>query len=212
MHVVRRGDTLYSIAVANNTDYRALARWNGIRDPSRIYVGQRIRLTPPASATRPSAEPTPAKRPEPKPATASKPQPDPSPRPEPKPASTGPFAWQWPADGKVTRRFSSSAPVLRGIDISGKTGDPVRAAGAGEVVYAGDGLPGYGNLLIVKHDPRHLSAYAFNRKLMVAEGERVRAGQQIATMGRDGSNPPALHFQIRLDGKPVDPMRFLPPR
>jgi len=221
VHVVRPGDTLYSIAVANNTDYRQLAQWNGIRDPGRIYVGQRIRLSPPAGTTvsrvppAPTASSPPARSSSPASSPPSRSQPATPPaqsRPATPAVSSGPFAWRWPADGDVLRRFNAADPSRRGIDIGGKMGDPVRAAGDGEVVYAGSGLPGYGNLLIIKHNQRHLSAYAFNQSLLVKEGDRVKAGDRIATMGRDGSRPPALHFQIRVDGQPADPLRFLPPR
>jgi len=224
VHVVRPGDTLYSIARANNIDYRQLARWNNIRDPNLIYVGQRIRLTPPpagssvapvasvtsrpasrsASPSRPSATKSASSRPPVTPAT--------SPSASGTTGSVAPVAWQWPATGKVLRTFNAADPSRRGIDIAGNLGDPVMAAGSGEVVYAGSGLPGYGNLLIIKHNQRYLSAYAFNQSLLVGEGAKVTAGQRIATIGRNGNKPPALHFQIRIDGEPVDPLRFLPPR
>ena len=235
VHVVRPGDTLYSIARANNIDYRQLARWNNIRDPNRIYVGQRIRLTPPpaggsvvstASASShpasksvsPSRQSVSPSRTSVKALASSRALPRRSVKPAPSPStasetdSVAPVAWQWPATGKVLRTFNAADPSRRGIDIAGNLGDPVMAAGSGEVVYAGSGLPGYGNLLIIKHNQRYISAYAFNQSLLVEEGAKVTAGQRIATIGRDGNKPPALHFQIRIDGQPVDPLRFLPPR
>jgi len=263
VHVVRPGDTLYSIARANNIDYRQLARWNNIRDPNRIYVGQRIRLTPPpaggsvvstasasshpasksVSPSRQSVSPSrqsvsPSRQsvsPSRQSVSPSRQSVSPSrtsikalassralarrsvkPAPSPSTASetdsVASVAWQWPATGKVLRTFNAADPSRRGIDIAGNLGDPVMAAGSGEVVYAGSGLPGYGNLLIIKHNQRYISAYAFNQSLLVEEGAKVTAGQRIATIGRDGNKPPALHFQIRIDGQPVDPLRFLPPR
>ena len=120
--------------------------------------------------------------------------------------------WQWPAAGRVGRGFSSVGSVHKGIDILGKLGEPVHAANNGIVVYAGSGLVGYGNLLIVKHNAQYLSAYANNSALLVHEGERVRAGQVIAKIGDTGTDHYKLHFEIRFEGKPQDPLKLLPPR
>jgi lipoprotein NlpD len=120
--------------------------------------------------------------------------------------------WTWPAEGAILRTFVAGDPLRQGIDIGGRAGDSVRAAADGVVVYSGSGLVGYGELVIIKHDDRYLSAYGHNRRRLVAEGERVRAGQPIAEMGRTGAERDKLHFEIRRDGRPVDPLRYLPPR
>lgn len=122
------------------------------------------------------------------------------------------IAWSWPADGSLLDGFRADDPTRQGIDVGGRAGAPVRAAADGVVVYSGNGLVGYGELVIVKHSDVYLSAYGHNRKRFVNEGERVRAGQQIAEMGSSGSSRTGLHFEIRKQGKPVDPMAFLPPR
>ena len=122
------------------------------------------------------------------------------------------IAWSWPADGKVLDGFHADDPTRQGLDIDGRAGVPVRAAADGVVVYSGNGLVGYGELIIVKHSDVYLSAYGHNRKRFVNEGERVRAGQQIAELGSSGASRTALHFEIRKQGKPVDPVAFLPAR
>ncbi len=121
------------------------------------------------------------------------------------------LAWRWPADGSIARRFQSGDPIP-GIDIAGKSGEPVRSAADGVVVYSGNGLVGYGELVIIKHSDSLLSAYGHNRKRLVKEGQRVSAGQQIAEMGSTGATRNGLEFQIRKDGNPVDPLGYLPPR
>lgn len=137
--------------------------------------------------------------------------PAPTARPSPPPAPSGPVSrWQWPAAGPVTRGFSSS--VHKGVDIGGQRGDAVRAAAAGQVVYAGTGIVGFGELLIIKHDDTHLSAYGHNARLLVREGDTVAAGQQIAEKGSSGTDTVKLHFEIRRAGKPVDPLGLLPRR
>lgn len=120
------------------------------------------------------------------------------------------IGWQWPVSGQIIKRFSTAGALSKGIDFGGELGEPVRAAAAGKVVYSGTGLRGYGKLLIVKHNEKYLSAYAHNRKLLVKEGATVKAGQKIAEMGDSGAQDVRLHFEIRFDGKPVDPILFLP--
>ena len=120
--------------------------------------------------------------------------------------------WQWPASGPILRRFDGEASGKKGISIGGTHGNQVRAAAAGRVVYAGSGLVGYGRLIILKHNDTYLSAYGHNRDLFVQEGAEVRAGQVIADMGSSGTNRIQLHFEIRRNGKPVDPLRYLPRR
>lgn len=202
---VTRGDTLYSIAWVAGMDYRTLARWNGIAPPYRIGVGQRLRLSGPARPTgarpryrRPAA---PVRRRMPAPARER--------APARAPVPSGPVAWAWPARGRVVRRFRPAAGS-KGIDIAGGVGAPVRAAAAGRVVYAGSGLRGYGELIILKNNKDFLSAYAHNSRILVEEGDMVRRGQKIALMGSSGTDRVMLHFEIRLRGNPVDPLNYLP--
>lgn len=218
-HVVQRGETLFSIAWQRGLDYHAVAAWNGIRSPYTIYPGQRLQLNPPPvarttpparnrapAATRPAAPPpsrTVAPRATPPVKSAPAPQP---------PATAGPLRWQWPVQGRVLRSFDPNVSGKKGISIGGSDGDRIRAAADGQVVYAGSGLVGYGRLIIVKHNDTYLSAYGHNRNLLVKEGDVVRAGQVIAEMGSSGTSRTQLHFEIRQNGKSVDPLRYLPRR
>lgn len=205
-HVVSRGDTLYSIAWRHDLDYRTVARWNDIQPPYTIYPGDRIRLSPPTDPV-----PTPIRKRQEN--RSGQPErgsgPDQSRQPQ---VSDRRLSWQWPAAGEVKRPYSASASGKRGVELGGRAGQPVRAAAAGRVVYSGDGLRGYGNLVIIKHNQRYLTAYGYNRRLLVAEGERVSAGQRIALMGLGPDDTPGLHFELRRDGKPIDPGSVLPPR
>jgi lipoprotein NlpD len=212
---VRKGDNLYRLAVNNGISPLDLAMWNSVPPPYTIYPGQRLRLYPSAgsSGTRvATGTPTTVGRP---PTSAAGRRVEPTQAP---PQPTGPapvtsaIAWRWPADGGIVARYVAGDPTRQGIDLAGRAGQPVRAAGDGVVVYSGSGLVGYGELVIVKHDEQWLSAYGHNRRRMVAEGERVKAGQQIAEMGRTGADRDMLHFEIRYNGKPVDPLRYLPAR
>jgi lipoprotein NlpD len=128
------------------------------------------------------------------------------------PPARSSVSWRWPTDGQILNRFTAGDPTRQGVDITGKGGQPVRAAGDGVVVYSGSGLVGYGELVIVKHDEQWLSAYGHNRSRLVNEGARVKAGQQIAEMGSTGASREMLHFEIRYNGKPVDPLQYLPRR
>lgn len=205
---VRRGDTLFAIASRNGIRVQDLAAWNGIDPPYTIHPGQRLRLYPAGktgstTAAKPSTGTT-------KPAVAGKPA-----TPAPKPAApAAPAAsdikWRWPADGQLIGRYVSGEPTKQGIDIAGNSGAPVRAAADGVVVYSGSGLVGYGELIIIKHNEQWLSAYGHNRNRLVNEGQLVRAGQQIAEMGRSGAPREMLHFEVRYNGKPVDPLLYLP--
>jgi lipoprotein NlpD len=206
MHVVQRGDTLVKIAFTYRLDWRDIAAWNRISDANRIYPGQELRLTPPGAA---AAAPG-AARPAPSPGTASS-RPAPQ-QPPPRAVAGPPPRWQWPVNGPLVWRFGESRRNPTGIGIGGEDGREIRAAADGEVVYSGSGLIGYGQLIILKHNDSHLSAYGYNQALRVSEGERVKSGQVIALMGRGPADRPLLHFEIRVDGKPVDPARFLPPR
>jgi lipoprotein NlpD len=232
-YVVQRGDTLYSIALAHGRDWREIARWNGIDDPAKIRVGQTLRVAPAptdapseVAATVPVAPPpsTVQARPldgtaasAPPPVAALPPSAPPSVPPPvaapAKPAATANDSgidWLWPAKGPVLEQFNETRN--KGIDIGGKEGDPVIAASDGQVVYVGSGLRGYGNLVIVKHNDEYVSAYAHNREVLVKQGDGVRKAQKIATLGASDADRPKLHFEIRQKGKPVDPLKLLPPQ
>src|SRR5690606_27403350 len=144
-------------------------------------------------------------------AGSSKPPPRPAPRPSAPPPSS-PFAWHWPVDGALLSRFVPGEPTRQGIDIAGREGAPVRAAADGVVVYSGSGLVGYGELVIVKHDEHWLSAYGHNRARLVKEGDAVKSGQQIAELGSSGAVREMRQFELRCDGKRVDPLHYLPKR
>ncbi|HUY04606.1 MAG TPA: peptidoglycan DD-metalloendopeptidase family protein [Rhodocyclaceae bacterium] len=270
-YVVKKGDTLYSIALDHGCSYRDIAAWNSLSDPNKIAVGQQLRVAPPEAAAAPSeaaggAEVRPVAAPAPveaQPLTATgapaaappastaantatlkrgpiggeqpyseaalaqlqkadstqtpAPVPPPAvPAAAPAPAPAGQAAnddgvdWGWPMKGKVIAGFVEG--VNKGIDIAAKPGDPVLAAAAGKVVYAGTGLRGYGKLVIVKHNALFLSAYAHNSQILVKEGQSVARGQEIAEAGSTDSDQPMLHFEIRRQGKPVDPLKHLPSR
>ncbi|WP_374691542.1 peptidoglycan DD-metalloendopeptidase family protein [Accumulibacter sp.] len=278
-YVVKRGDTLHSIALDHGLDYRELAAWNNIENPNRILVGQVLRVRAPgaaaaaegvivrpiaagaaveqrplAAAVSPAGEqrspaaavdalkrsPLAGKEPyseqalaraqaqaaEPVAAVAPvavKPEARPEAKPEVRPevkadseARTGDASgnddvnWMWPASGKLIGTFSDGGN--KGIDIAGKAGDSVVAAGSGKVVYSGTGLRGYGKLVIVKHNNTYLTAYAHNQNVLVKEGQSVGKGQKIAEMGNSDADQVKLHFEIRRQGKPVDPLKLLPGR
>ena len=207
---VQRGDTLYSISFSYGLDYRDVATWNAIPPPYRIYAGQRLRLRPTAARPAPPRQAR-AQTSPPKPAQQQRAQPRPTPDDvrDPTPQRRT-LRWQWPTQGQVVRTFSATDNGKKGIDIAGKAGQPVRAAADGEVVYSGEGLLRYGKLIIIKHDQTFFSAYAHNRVLRVTEGQRVNGGQIIAEMGSTGTTRPMLHFEVRRDGRPVDPLAYLP--
>ncbi len=285
-YTVKRGDTLYAIALDHGLDYRELAGWNNIENLNLIRVGQVLRLTAPgesAPAAAGGVATTPLRTPPPVVASDERPgspaaaaaatagpagrgaeglktqpkllkepyseqalrdaqravaAPEPPPvvaRADPTPAESRPVSpaatstaaaadakpapaddaaekidWVWPTAGKVVAGFSETAN-LKGIDIGGKAGQAVVASAPGKVVYAGAGLRGYGKLIIVKHNATYLSAYAHNREILVKEGQAVSRGQKIAEMGDTDANAVKLHFEIRRLGKPMDPLRYLPP-
>lgn len=196
-HVVRTGETLFTIAFRYGHDHRELARWNRLGDGSLIYPGQVIRLTPPpgTAAAKAPARPAPTPR-----------------RTIPPPPSDPPPNWAWPTSGRVTAEFDGKPGSGTGLVIDGRAGQPVRAAASGRVVYSGGGLIGYGQLIILKHNDTYLSAYGHNTSLLVDEGDNIKKGQRIATMGEGPGQKPRLHFEIRRNGKPVDPRQFLPAR
>ncbi|MDA8421381.1 MAG: peptidoglycan DD-metalloendopeptidase family protein [Pseudomonadota bacterium] len=198
------GDTLYSIAWANGRDYRELAQWNGIAPPYTIHPGERLRLFPPRRVRVAVRHPVPVRRRPP--AVRAR---IPVYHPPVRHHAPQFIRWIWPARGKVTARFNP-AGMEDGMEIAGKLGEPVVAAAAGRVVYEGSGLRGYGRLIIIKHSDEYLSAYAHNERILVKEGEMVKPGQKIAEMGDTGTDRVELLFEIRRQGAPVDPLRFLP--
>ena len=253
-YTVKRGDTLYRIALEHGQDYRDVATWNGVTNPATIKEGQVLRVAPPvgtessgavvakpiattagvetrsldaspaapiAAAVGVKSEPKVGKEPYSDEAYARLNKTGDAPKVETKvetpvvaaaPAAAGPddVVWAWPVPGKVIAPFSDSGN--KGLDLAGRSGDPVFAAGDGKVVYAGAGLRGYGELVIVKHNAMFLSAYAHNRKILVKEGQQVTRGQKIAEMGNTDTDSVKLHFEIRKQGKPVDPAPYLPKR
>lgn len=216
-YTVQRGDTLVRIALDHGQNWRDLARWNGIDNPNLIEVGEVLRVTPPTEGVvaRPiaapvvQAQPLPPQAGRPAPAAAPAAAPSPAAASAP-PASADDLVWAWPAQGQTVGVFDEAKN--KGIDIAGKAGDAVLAAADGRVVYAGSGLRGYGNLIILKHNNTYLTAYAHNQSLLVKEDQTVRQGQKIAEMGSTDADRVKLHFEIRRQGKPVDPARYLPPR
>jgi lipoprotein NlpD len=279
LYTVKKGDTLYSIALDHGVDYRELIAWNKLDNPNRIRVGQALQVAAPGAAEKPAVladgvsevrpissggapvarsldekppaavSPVPTlvpnavadteklkrspkggklpyseenlaklKAQEAAPATTP-PQAAPAPEKPAAPATTAPAAapspgidWAWPSGGKILATFSEgSGEANKGIDIAGKVGEPVQAAAAGKVIYVGT-MNKYGNLVIVLHGSGHSSVYAHNSKILVKEGQMVTRGQKIAELGDSDADQPKLHFEIRQQGKPVDPLKFLPPR
>ena len=247
LYTVKQGDTLFSIARANNATVRDLAAWNNIEDPASIRVGQQLRLTAPDGVTAtPVTPPKPAvaeiKPIDIPPAVANDPNVKREPlgqrvpyseqayaqmskqpaakadaKPEEKPAakpdatatrSEGDIEWAWPVQGKVVAPFNDS--TMKGIVISGARGTPVKASAAGRVIFAGTGIRGLGQLVVVRHNAMYSSVYAHNDKILVKEGQNVTRGQAIAEMGSTDTDSVKLHFEIRRQGRPQDPARFLP--
>lgn len=223
-YVVQPGDTLYGIAFRYGWDWKRLAAHNNIQAPYTIRPGQRLRFgavaanpvasvkpaNPPArvvTKTAPKAVTAPASTPKPVPSVVKNTVTN-TPAVPAKSAS----GWAWPASGTLIGRYASNGSLNKGIDISGQLGQPVLAASNGTVVYAGSGLRGYGELVIIKHSDIYVSAYGHNRRLLVREGQQVKAGQAIAEMGSSGTDRVKLHFEIRRQGKPVDPLQYLPRR
>jgi lipoprotein NlpD len=217
VHVVQRGETLYKIAWQYRVDMRDLVLWNRLEDPDMLRVGQRLRLVPPRGFVAPparAASPAPRSVPNAQPTATAPPReptvraPAPTPR-APVAARAGATAWAWPTDGRIVSRFGAAGGVGSGIAIAGRRGQPVRAAAGGRVVYAGGGLIGYGQLVIIKHDETFLSAYGYNSELLVTQGQDVPRGATIALMGDGPERLPRLHFEIRRNGAPVDPLLFV---
>jgi lipoprotein NlpD len=235
-YTIKPGDTLIRIGLENGQNWKDLVKWNNLENPNIVEVGQVLRVIAPgldgnAAATRavttarvetrpldakgaatsasgPSAStPAPAAPPN---SVAAAPVPAAAPAPAAARDADDDVNWAWPAGGAVTAPFDEGKS--KGLSIGGKAGDPVLAAAEGRVVYAGSGLRGYGNLIILKHNNTYLTAYAHNQALLVKEDQAVRRGQKIAEMGSSDADGVKLHFEIRKQGKPVDPARLLPPR
>jgi len=233
-YTVKPGDTLIRIGLDTGQSWKDVARWNNLDNPNLIEVGQVLRVAPPSATvvaaapaagetgvvTRPvtssplapaSVPSKPASAPVVAASSAAVPVPAPAPAPAPVAAAAGDddgMGFIWPASGKLLAGFDEARN--KGFDIGGKAGDPVLAAADGRVVYAGAGLRGYGNLIILKHNNTYLTAYAHNQVLLVKEDQSVRKGQKIAEMGSTDADRVKLHFEIRRQGKPVDPARYLP--
>jgi len=214
IYVVRSGDTVYSIAWRYRVDPQDLIAWNDIGDPRGLQPGTRLRLHPrrthaPSPSMATASTHTGADQGSTIAASAGPSTPDSAPSGT---GAAGSEDWRWPTTGRVVGTFRDGRVAGHGVDIEGEYGQPVQATAAGEVVYSGKGLQAYGRLIIIRHDSEYLSAYAHNSELLVREGERVTGGQQIGRMGRGNDGRPVLHFEIRREGKPVDPLDYLPPR
>jgi len=225
-YAVKPGDTLIRIGLESGQSPKDIARWNGLDNPNKIEVGQVLRVSPPSSVETASVKPVtsgnstttslppasaasaPAKA-NAASATAS------SNTTAATPAASGAIgdeavAWMWPSNGPVLAGFDEAKN--KGIDIGGNAGDAVLAAAEGKVVYAGSGLRAYGNLIILKHNNTYLTAYAHNQTLLVKEDQTVKKGQKIAEMGNSDADRVKLHFEVRKQGKPVDPTKYMPVR
>jgi len=201
VYTVKRGDTLYRISRMTGTSVNELARLNGISPPYTIEIGQRLKLKGAAktSSTKSGGKATAKVVPS-------------SAVPQSSWPPVGQRCWRWPASGKVIMRYSTSDGGNKGIDIAASRGTPVYAAGAGRVVYVGSQLRGYGNLIMIKHSEDYITAYAHNDQLLVNNGQNVKIGQKIATMGNTDADSVRLHFQIRYRATAIDPLRYLPPQ
>lgn len=231
-YTVKPGDTLLRVSLEHGQNWRDLVRWNNLENPNLLEVGQVLRVVPPAAEavtaravpnagrvdTRP-LDARPAASAPASSASATVPAATPALPPPPPPVADSAIAareggeeivWMWPASGAVIAGFDEGRN--KGLTIAGKAGDPVVAASDGRVVYAGSSLRGYGNLVIVKHSDLFLTAYAHNQVLLVKDDQVVRRGQKIAEMGSTDAERVQLHFEIRRQGKPVDPAKLLPPR
>ncbi|HGN9372509.1 TPA: amidase activator ActS [Citrobacter pasteurii] len=205
-YTVKRGDTLYAISRSTGTSVRDLARLNNISPPYTIEVGQKLKLSG-STKTRPTSGKTTTKS-----STKTAAVRPSSSVPQSSWPPVGQRCWLWPASGKVILPYSTADGGNKGIDISAARGTPVYAAGAGKVVYVGNQLRGYGNLIMIKHSEDYITAYAHNDTLLVNNGQSVKAGQKIATMGSTDAASVRLHFQIRYRATAIDPLRYLPPQ
>ncbi len=216
-YTVKPGDTLLRIALENGQAMRDIARWSQVENPNRIEVGQVLRVVPPGVTdvqVKPIARPTvtasPTTAPASSPVAAATAGASAASAPAKPAAPEGDINWIWPSNGPILAGFDDVKN--KGLDIGGTAGEPVLAAADGRVVYVGAGLRGYGNLIILKHDNVFLTAYAHNQTLLVKEDQSVIKGQKIAEMGSSDADRVKLHFEVRRQGKPVDPAKFLPAR
>ncbi|MDH3416153.1 MAG: peptidoglycan DD-metalloendopeptidase family protein [Gammaproteobacteria bacterium] len=198
-HIVRSGETLYSIAWRYGKNPADVARWNRLGSGSLIHPGQVILLSPPAGGVSQPSQPS---------QTAQRR----STKPLPKIPAQAPPPWVWPTRGRINVAYGGKPGTGTGVLINGRIGQPIQAAASGRVVYAGSGLIGYGQLIIIKHNDTYLSAYGYNASLLVKEGDKIRKGQRIATMGEGPERKARLHFEIRRNGNPVNPRQYLPAR
>jgi lipoprotein NlpD len=208
-YTVKPGDTLIRIGMDNGQSWRDIIRWNKLDNPNLIETGQVLRVAPPApevAVARPATSAT-ATAPMPAASAPSSSATTPAVAPAAPSAAEDAISFQWPARGNLISGFDESKN--KGLDIGGKVGDPVLAAADGRVVYAGAGLRGYGNLIILKHNNTYLTAYAHNQTLLVKEDQVIKRGQKIAEMGNSDADQVKLHFEIRRQGKPVDPAKYL---
>jgi lipoprotein NlpD len=210
-YTVKPGDTLTRISLDNGQPWKDVARWNNIDKPNQIEVGQVLRVVPPVAVAAAPVNPTGVVT---RPVTSSGAAPAVTaavPKPQPEPAGADEAVdWIWPVNGPVLAGFDEVKN--KGLDLGGAAGDAVLAAAEGKVVYVGEGLRGYGKLIILKHNNTFLTAYAHNQALLVKEDQSVRKGQKIAEMGSSDTDRVKLHFEVRRQGKPVDPAKFLPAR
>jgi lipoprotein NlpD len=220
---VKKGDTLYAIAFKLGFDFKRLARINGIKAPYQIYAGQRLKLSGSVAAKQQGSKKAKVVTNQPKTQkpTSKTVQSNSTQKPAPTPkiaqdssaiydSNRSVKDWQWPVDKQIKKQFSSKKDGLKGIALGGKVGQSIKSAAAGRVVYTGNGLVGYGNLIIIKHSEHLLSAYAHTASIKVKEQQLVRAGQVIATMGKNDVGQVQLHFEIRNQGRPVNPLKYLP--
>ena len=218
-YTVKPGDTLIRIGLEHGQSWKDIARWSNLENPNAIEVGQVVRVVPPGAAPgegRPSTSPTtttasssPVQGTALPPAGAtSTPAPPPAPAAAPSADAAG-LGLIWPASGTVIGTFNET--TNKGVDIAGKAGDPVVAAAAGKVIYVGE-VRGYGQLIIIQHSKDYLTAYGHNQKLLVKDDQNVKKGQNIAEMGSTDTDRVKLHFELRRQGKPIDPLRYLPKR
>jgi lipoprotein NlpD len=206
-YTIKPGDTLIRIGMDNGQSGRDIARWNKLDNPNLIETGQVLRVVPPAPDAPVARVTTPSAAASPMPAASAPTQPVTPVTPAAPSAAEDAISFQWPARGNLISGFDESKN--KGLDIGGKVGDPVLAAADGRVVYAGAGLRGYGNLIILKHNNTYLTAYAHNQTLLVKEDQVIKRGQKIAEMGNSDADQVKLHFEIRRQGKPVDPAKYL---
>lgn len=220
---ILRGDTLMGVSRRTGHSLAALADWNNLDPPYRIYAGRLLRVQPPTAraSRRPPPRDAVTASPAQRPAVGGQPSPSESasvqrtsvaPAPSGRTASVSGISWQWPLQGAIKQTYAAGDSSRQGVRIQATPGASVGAAAAGSVVYSGSGLKGYGNLIIVKHNEQYLSVYGFNRRLLVKQGEKVSAGQRVAEAGQAPSGEHLLHFEIRRDGATVDPLGYLPKR